>query len=92
MLVLLSPSFWLMKKYRFRKMFFRCIDNKVIEDNITMTNAYRQREDAQSVVESRRTHKMWEDKTKPVPVEKVEGFYLVHESLFEEVLKKYSKE
>ena len=56
-----------------------------------MINAYRIKENARSVVSYRNTHMIWDDKTKPVPVEKVEGFYLVHESLFEEVLEKYSK-
>lgn len=81
-----------MGKYRFRKMFIRCTDNKVISDNVAMVYIYRRREDAETVVKQRNAHMMWEDKTKPIPIEKVEGFYLVHESLFEEILKKFSKD
>ncbi|RZJ83792.1 MAG: hypothetical protein EOO20_22155 [Chryseobacterium sp.] len=73
------------KRFKFRKMYFVCEDGKVIEDNIAMTNAYKDREVAQTVCDSRtqQNHKMWDDKTKPFPKHTVEGFYLVHESLFE---------
>lgn len=73
-------------------MFFRCIDNKVIPDNVAMVHIYKRKEDAETVVKQRNTHMIWEDKTKPVPVEKVEGFFLVHESLYDEILKKFDKE
>lgn len=80
-----------MAKYRFRKMYFVCEDKKVINPNVHMTQAYQYKGTADQVCKERerRTHKEWEDKTNPVPVETVEGFYLVHESLFEEILKKY---
>lgn len=83
-----------MKKYRFRKMYFICTDKKVIEPNTHMTNAYQNIETAQRVCKERSggTHKMWDDKTKPVPVNTVEGFYLVHESLFDKILKNHVKD
>jgi len=71
------------KKFKFRKMYFHCTDGKVIEENVEMTWAYRKRETAQSTLKTSPTHMMWEDKKKPIPKKSVEGFYLVHESLFE---------
>lgn len=70
------------KKFKFRKMYFHCRDGKVIEDNVQMTNAYRERKDAEATL-GYDDHKIWMDKTKPVPKRSVEGFYLVHESLFD---------
>ena len=83
-----------MKSYRFRKMYFICTDKQVISPNTHMTNAYQFLETANKVCEQnqRHGHKMWEDKTKPAPVDTVEGFYLVPESLFEEMLEKYCKQ
>jgi hypothetical protein len=54
------------------------------------TNAYKNKEYAESNLESRTTHMMWENKNIPLPKRTVEGFYLVHESLFDEILKKYT--
>lgn len=71
------------KKFKFRKMYFHCTDGKVIADNVQMTNAYRERKDAEATLVYKESHQMWDDKTKPVPKKTVEGFYLVHESLFE---------
>ncbi|RZJ83686.1 MAG: hypothetical protein EOO20_22340 [Chryseobacterium sp.] len=73
------------KKFKFRKMYFVCKDGRVNEDNVAMTQAYNDKEVAESVCESRRqqNHKMWDDKTKPFPKHTVEGFYLLHESLFD---------
>ncbi|WP_244214370.1 hypothetical protein [Pedobacter jejuensis] len=71
-------------------MFFQCTNKKVIEANVRMTNAYQHREDAEQNIFDRAIRKEWEPKDKPVPVETVEGFYLVHESLFEEILKKHT--
>jgi hypothetical protein len=72
------------KRFKFRKMYFVCENGKVIEDNIAMTNAYKDREVAQSVCNSRaqQNHKMWDDKTRPFPKHTVEAFYLLHESFF----------
>lgn len=81
-----------MKKYSFRKMYFQCADKKVIDPGIQFTNAYQYREPAVSNLETRTSHYMWEDETKPLPIRTVEGFYLVHESLFDEILKPFAKE
>lgn len=72
-------------------MFFQCTDKKVIEPNVSMTNAYQHKEAAESNLASRTSHWEWEDKTKPVPVNTVEGFYLVHESLYDEIIKPFDK-
>lgn len=64
-------------------MYFHCLDGKVIDEDVQMTNAYRERKDAEATLGFDDTNKMWHDKTKPVPKKTVEGFYLVHESLFE---------
>jgi len=73
------------KRFKFRKMYVVCQDGKVIADNISMTNIYKKKQDAESVCKNRqnRTHQMWQDKTKPLPKFTVEAFYLVHESLFQ---------
>lgn len=80
-----------MVKYCFRKMYFICENNKVIEHNVQATNAYQHREHADAILGQRDTSvKMWEV-NKPPKTYKVEGFYLVHESLYEELLKARSK-
>lgn len=74
-------------------MFFICADSKVIRPDVLMTNAYQYRDQANGLIKNTdRAHFMWEDKTMPVPVRKVEGFYLVHESLYDEILKAHDKE
>ena len=81
-----------MAKYKFRKMYFICQDKKVIDPNIEFTNAYQHREYADNVcsdANKRKTHFLWEDKTKPIPVRSVEGFYLVPEKLYDEILRKH---
>lgn len=80
-----------MAKYRFRKMYFICENNKVIEPNVGATNAYQYKKTVDDILKQRDTTvKMW-DVGKPPKVYKVEGFYLVHESLFDEILKEHSK-
>jgi len=64
-------------------MYFHCTDGKVIEENVDMTWAYRKRESAESTINNSETHMIWENKTKPKPKRTVEGFYLIHESLFD---------
>lgn len=77
------------KKHRFRKMYFVCTDNRVISDNVLMTNVYQRKNDTEKIAKQRDTHWMWEDETKPIAREHVEGFYLVHESLYDELLKEH---
>jgi hypothetical protein len=85
-----------MAKYRFRKMYFVCRDKDkiVINPNILMTQAYQSKETAEVVCkqEQRPFLSLWEDNTSPPLVHTVERFYLVHEKLYEEILKKYMEE
>jgi hypothetical protein len=77
-------------------MYFVCQDRIVIQDKVLMTQAYRKKETADQVGDDRNrsceSHRLWDDKTKPLPVHSVEGFYLVPEALYEEVLKKFKEE
>ena len=75
-------------------MYFICHDKKVISPNVQMTSAYQKKEIAEQVAKERfssgrTSHMDWEDKSKPVEVVSVEGFYLVPEALYNEVLKKF---
>jgi hypothetical protein len=83
------------KKYKFRKMFFICDDRKVIDSNVHSITIYQYKEYADTILKEkgqRENHKMWDDKTKPLPIKTVEGFYLVPEKLFDEILKDWVKE
>ena len=74
-------------------MYFQCADKQVLSKGIQFTNAYRDRAYAQSNLDSRQLNHpgrmMWEDKDIPKPVYTVEGFYLVPEALYDEILKKH---
>jgi len=73
-----------MRKFRFRKMYFICENKQVIEPNVHMTNAYQYKHIADTVLSQWDTEpKLW-DAGKPPIKYSVEGFYLVHESLFEQ--------
>ena len=80
------------KKYRFRKIYFICCDNNLMDTNTEVTNAYQFRETALDQVKRQPTtgRYMWEV-NKPPKINRVEGFYLVHESLYELLLKEHSK-
>ncbi|SFW15697.1 hypothetical protein [Chitinophaga sancti] len=80
------------KKYRFRKMYFICDNNQVIAANIAMTCAYQFKDDAVQIAKQRTGHFIWENQSEPVPLRKVEGFFLVHETLFDEILKQFTRE
>ncbi|WP_285055162.1 hypothetical protein [Pedobacter ginsengisoli] len=90
-LVILSPFkiFVMPKKYHFRKMHFICTDNRVIEPEHEFVPAFQYRKYAETIrVQQQPSGRYeWEDKNKPIPKKTVEGFYLVHESLYEEILK-----
>lgn len=76
-------------------MFFNCYDKQVIEECFEMTNAFRRREYAEVIAKGQRereSHKMLWEKNDPIRKVSVEGFYLVHESLFEEILEKFAKD
>lgn len=83
------------KKYRFRLVFFNCFDNKAIDEQYEMTNTFTRRDYAESIARGQREREknpnMWE-KGRRVRKVSTEGFYLVHESLFNELLEKHSKE
>lgn len=70
------------KIYKFRLVYITCRNGVAINPDVQMTNAYQQREEAERHIKNRVTHWLWEDKTKPVPQNKVESFYLVHEKLW----------
>lgn len=75
------------KKRRFRKLYFICTDNIVIGPQFEFTPAFPRKAYADNLCVQQENHFIWEDKSKPVPVKTVEGFYLVHESLYNEILK-----
>lgn len=76
-------------------MFFNCYDKIVIEECYEMTNAYRRREYAEVIskgmIERENNPCLWEKDKAPRKVS-TEGFYLVHESLFDELLKEHSRD
>jgi len=73
-----------MRKFRFRKMYFICENKQVIAHNVQRTNAYQHKKNADEILAQMDTSvKMWQVGKPPVTYS-VEGFYLVHESLFEE--------
>lgn len=78
------------KKYRFRKIYFICNNKLVIEDCYEVTNAFRRKEYAEKLLESRgkkEHYYLWEDRSVPLPVKTVEEFYLVPAALYEKILK-----
>lgn len=83
------------KRYQFRKVYVVCEDNQVF-GKVSTAVFYRDDSYAVSIC-SQRQKKAIEDSTmayntnKPIPVHKVHGFYLVHESLFDEILKEHGK-
>jgi hypothetical protein len=86
-----------MPKYRFRKVYFICEKNRIFPNNYEMVSSYRQMANALSVCSHQQRDAIIEakkdyNKSRDIPLYKVEGFYLVHESLFDELLKKHSKE
>ena len=84
------------KQYRFRLIFVICEDNKIVEP-YEMVNMYKRRDYAESVCKAKQEFDIAESKKqyrvndRRVSQRKVHGFYLVNESLFDEILKKHSK-
>ena len=66
-----------------------------MEEEFEMTNVFRRREYALSIAkgqqERENTKYLWE-KDKTVRKVSTEGFYLVHESLFDELLKDHTRD
>ncbi|MDB4921813.1 MAG: hypothetical protein JWQ54_3796 [Mucilaginibacter sp.] len=80
-----------MPKYRFRKMYFICENKQVIQPNIWATTAHQHKDKADDVLANMdKSVKMW-DVNKPPITHSVEGFYLVHERLFDAILKEHAK-
>jgi hypothetical protein len=84
-----------MPKYRFRKVYIVCQDNQIF-GRVTMNNFYQNEEECKQVAKYK-LRQATEDakyewaKNKPIPKFATHGFYLVHESLFDELLKNSSK-
>lgn len=84
-----------MAKYRFRKCYVICENNEIF-GNVLTARVYRDKEYALTVCTNLQHRAIEEstmehNKNKPIPISKVHGFYLVHESLFDDILKKHSK-
>ncbi|MFC6101328.1 protein kinase family protein [Olivibacter domesticus] len=81
------------KPYKIRKMSFICKNGRIIEHNVHMTNAYQYRDIANTVCKENqsRGNYIWEQ-DKPSPKYTVEDFYLVHASLFNEILAPFCME
>jgi len=80
-----------MPKYHFRKMYFICENKRIVEPNVKTAVAHQDKAYADTILAQKDTSvKMW-DVNKPPTAYTVEGFYLVHERLFEELLKEHSK-
>lgn len=83
------------KRYRFRKVYFVCKDNSVFSD-YSVVNCFKNEPHAheQEIVQQRDAMEnatmLW-NVNQPIPVFKAHGFYLVHESLFDEILKDHSE-
>jgi len=74
-------------------MYFVCKDNQVISPDVGRTNCWQHRKDAETIEkQNTRTNVFqWEKRTTP-PVYKTEGFYLVHESLYEDIIKPHDRD
>jgi hypothetical protein len=81
---------------RFRKVYFITENNKVFPEQYEMANCYNREEYAKNICEQQQrifkdeTHKMYHN-GRPVPALAMHGFYLVHESLFDEILRDHIK-
>ena len=77
------------KPYKIRKMSFICENGRIIEPNMHMTDAFQYRDIADTVCKERQSSGsyIWEKDTPPKYT--VEDFYLVHASLFKEILEPF---
>jgi hypothetical protein len=76
--------------YPIEKLYFRCYNGKVMSKGIAFTDAFVERADERLKIVQRKTPYMWENETPPV--ESVEGFYLVNEQFYDEILKPFTRE
>lgn len=82
------------KKYRFRKVYFVCRDKEVVPANARDTIAYKWESDAVQDAENQTaSYAPYADKNRfwKAPDFTVQGFYLVHESLYDEVIEPHQK-
>jgi hypothetical protein len=80
-----------MAKYRFRKMYFICENKRVVAPNVHTATAHQYKDKAGEILAQRPPGTMLWNVNKPPKVYTLEGFCLVHESLFDELLKEHSK-
>ena len=85
------------KKYKFRKVYFICEDNKVFAQEFKVVNCYKEEGYCKNVCAGQQRIKMenvnmWWAGKETIPQLTPHGFYLVHESLFDEILKKWTGE
>lgn len=85
------------KKYKFRKVYFICEDNKVFAQPYEAIHCFRREEYCKTVCVQQQMLKMDNSKMmwmhdKRIPEMTPHGFYLVHESLFDEILKQWAEE
>jgi len=76
-------------RYKFRKLYFKCYDGAPIAPGTQFTDAYQFYDDAKARVDTRTDLYEWERKLGPLPVQSAQGFWLVHERLYEEILKPF---
>ena len=81
-----------MKKRRFKKVYIICQDKVILPSNVYFGNFSNYKDYADTICKQNQpeSHKSWEDSEKTLPVYEVHGFYLVHESLFDEVLRDHT--
>jgi hypothetical protein len=76
--------------YPIEKLYFKCYNGKVLSKGIAFTDAFVERADERLKIVQRKTPYLWENETPPV--ESVEGFYLVNERFYCEILKPFARE
>lgn len=82
------------KKYRFRKVYFICIDKQVIKPSDRVETFYKFRADAEAEANNQLSNYRPYQINNPsykLPNIGAEGFFLVHESLYEEILKAFDR-
>ena len=73
-----------MRKFRFRKMYFICENKQVIKPELHRVHAFQHKKHADEILaQMDKSVKNWHVGKPPITYS-VEGFYLVHESLFDE--------
>lgn len=78
-------------KRKFKKIYIVCEDNKIFgNSNFQVIEIFRIKESAQNVCNRQqetaitKNKYMWAEQNNPIPQYSTHGFYLVHESFFED--------